>query len=237
IVLLSLIGCKAYAQELDPVTAWATHAAYELRFFPDHERSPLAGSGIVYGRASNIDLKLDVITPGPETVVRPTLIYIHGGGWVHLAREDRLLWLLPYWAQGMNTVNVDYRLANQALAPAAVEDCRCALRWVYRHAKEYGFDTSKLVVAGESAGGHLALMTGMLDSSAGFDNSCIWSAGHDPIKVAAIVNFFGFTDLVDVLDGPNRRAFAEEWFGSLPNCMDLAKKLTNLTYIRERLTS
>ena len=64
----------------------------------------------------------------------------------------------------MNTINIDYRLAEDSLAPAAVEDCRCALRWVYRHAKEYGFDTNKIVVAGESAGGHLALMTAMLDA-------------------------------------------------------------------------
>ena len=62
----------------------------------------------------------------------------------------------------MNVVNVEYRLASVSLAPAAVEDCRCALHWVYDHAPEYGFDISKLVVEGHSAGGHLSLMTGML---------------------------------------------------------------------------
>jgi len=83
----------------------------------------------------------------------------------------------------MDFVNVEYRLASVALAPAAVEDCRCALRWVYQHAKEYGFDTSRLAVEGHSAGGHLSLMTGMLDASAGFDNEC---PGKVEFKVNAI---------------------------------------------------
>ena len=48
----------------------------------------------------------------------------------------------------MNTVNVEYRLAPESLAPAAVEDCRCALHWVYQNAEKYGFDTTKLVVSG-----------------------------------------------------------------------------------------
>jgi len=235
VIFLALANVGLYGQELDPVTRWATLAPFQYRLFPDHERSLLAGPGIVYLRANNIDLNLNVITAGPETEARPTLIWIHGGGWAHLAREDRILYLLPYLAQGMNTVNIDYRVANQAPAPAAVEDCRCALQWVYRHAKEYGFDTTKLVVAGESAGGHLALMTGMLDLTAGFDNACAMSIGHQPIKVAAIVNFFGITDVAEVVEGPNQQTWAMEWFGSLPDRAELAKKLSPLTYIRAGL--
>ena len=48
------------------------------------------------------------------------------------------------------------------LLPAAVEDTRCALRWVFRNAKQWNFDTSKIVLTGHSAGGHLSLITGML---------------------------------------------------------------------------
>jgi acetyl esterase/lipase len=135
----------------------------------------------------------------------------------------------------MNLVNVEYRLANTSLAPAAVEDCRCALRWVHRHAKEYGFDTTKLVVAGHSAGGHLALMTGMLGPSSEFDSSCAHALGHDELKVAAIVNFFGPTDVTDLLEGPHQQDWAVEWFGSLPNRMELAKKLSPLTYVHSGL--
>jgi len=60
------------------------------------------------------------------------LIYIHGGGWVGGSKESRVLRLLPWMEMGWAVVNVQYRLSDISLAPAAVEDCRCALRWVYR---------------------------------------------------------------------------------------------------------
>ena len=112
--------------------------------------------------------------------LRPTLLYIYGGGWVNGIKGSVTLAPLPYLFRGMNAVVIDYRVADNGLAPAAVEDCRCAFRWIYTHAKEYGFDTSKIVVAGESAGGHLALITAMLDASAGFDNECPAKDGDAP---------------------------------------------------------
>ena len=69
--------------------------------------------------------------------------------------------MLPYLAMGFAVVNVDYRLAQVAPAPAAVEDGRCALRWVFRHAQQYSLDPERIVVGGMSAGGHLALLTAM----------------------------------------------------------------------------
>ena len=122
--------------------------------------------------ASNWDAKLDVYSrtdsPGPH----PTVIFIHGGGWTGGTKEGVALNLLPYLEMGWNAVNVEYRLARVSLAPAAVEDCLCALRWVIHNAKEYGFDTGKLVVTGNSAGGHLALTTAMIPASAGLDRPC-----------------------------------------------------------------
>ena len=94
-------------------------------------------------------------------------------------------------------MNVEYRLTRVARAPAAVEDCRCALRWVFENAEKYSFDTERIIVSGQSAGGHLALMTGMAASEESFDRNC---PGR-PVKVAAIVNWFGITDVGDLLAG------------------------------------
>jgi acetyl esterase/lipase len=189
---------------------------------------------IVYMQASGWEGKLDVYaqrTPSPA----PTVVYIHGGGWVRGTKEASVLSLLPYIALGYSVVNVEYRLGNVALAPAAVEDCRCALRWVIEHAKEYNIDTTRLVVAGASAGGHLALTTGMLPTSAGFDRSC-----QTPVepRVAAIVNFYGITDLADLLDGPGKKPFPEnwpytvQWLGNQPNRAEIAKAASPLTHVR-----
>jgi len=238
-VQLGLVSARSQnpaASNLDPATAWATIAAYQIRVYPDPELHPLEPPGLVYYRAGNMDLRVGVITPGPPTVVRPTVISIHGGGWVHYTKDNLIFSILPYLARGMDVVNVDYRQANEARAPAAVEDCRCALHWVFKHAKEYGFDTERIVVAGGSAGGHLALMTGMVDEKAGFDDACAFSIGQAPVKVAAIVDFFGITDVAQQLQpGPDQRSWAIEWFAGVPNREELARRVSPLTYVRPNL--
>jgi acetyl esterase/lipase len=189
---------------------------------------------VVYLRANGWEGKLDVYAQRAQSPT-PTVIFIHGGGWVQGTKEASVLSVLPYIAMGYSVVNVEYRLANVSLAPAAIEDCRCALRWVAAHAKDYNFDPDRLIVAGASAGGHLALTTGMVPASAGFDRSCL--APGEP-RVAAIVNFFGITDVADLLDGPNKKPFPEswpytvQWLGNQPNRADVAKAASPLTYVR-----
>jgi len=187
---------------------------------------------VTYLTANNWDAKLDVYVPREAAAPNPTLIYIHGGGWVGGSKETSWLQLLPYLEAGWSVVNVEYRLARVSLAPAAAEDCRCALRWVIRNAKQYNFDTNKLVVTGHSAGGHLSLTTGMLPSSAGLDREC---PGSEELKVAAIVNWFGISDVVDLLDGPNMKEYAVAWLSSMPNREEVARRVSPLTYVRAGL--
>jgi len=140
------------------------------------------------------------------------------------------MYLIPWFEMGWNVVNVEYRLARVALAPAAVEDCLCALRFVAAQAKTYNFDVNRIVSMGESAGGHLALTTGMIPESAGLDREC---EGVPLPKVAAIINWYGVADVADVIDdGPHKANLAVQWFGSLPNRDELARRLSPLTYIR-----
>jgi acetyl esterase/lipase len=140
--------------------------------------------------------------------------------------------VLPYLEMGWAVVNVGYRLANVANAPAAVEDGRCALRWLIRNAKQYMIDPSKIVVTGHSAGGHLALTTGMLPESAGLDRQC---PGNEALKVAAVVNWVGITDVSDVLEGPNQKAYAVQWLGSQPDREEIAKRVSPINYVRPGL--
>lgn len=187
---------------------------------------------ITYLTANNFDAKLDVYSrtdsPGPH----PTVIFIHGGGWTGGTKEGSTMSLVPYMEWGWNVVNVEYRLARVSLAPAAVEDCLCALRWVIRNAKQYGFDTAKLVVTGSSAGGHLALTTGMIPASAGLDREC---PGNEELKVAAVVNWYGITDVADILEGPNMKVYAVQWLSSMTDRVAIAKRVSPLTYVRAGL--
>lgn len=162
----------------------------------------------------------------------PTLLYIHGGGWRTGSKDQYSLWFEPFLLLGWNVVNIDYRLSNVARAPAAVEDSVCALRWVIHNAKQYGFDTSRIVVMGHSAGAHLALMTGMVPEEAGFDKNC---PGPEPLKVTAIIDWFGVSDVADLLHEPNKRDYATQWIGDSPESQARAKQVSPLTYIREGL--
>ena len=142
IVLLICVICgSAYAQTSSD--RWIDYAPVDYDIFPN----------VTYAKASNFELKLDLYLPHNRTNPTPTLILFHGGGWVDGQKERNVLYLLPYLAMGWSAINVEYRTGHQSPAPAAVEDTRCALRWIVNHAREYSLDTSKCVVSGTSAGG------------------------------------------------------------------------------------
>ena len=208
--------------QLSDAAAWASTVQNDFRVISD----------ITYRQANGVELKIDVYQSRNDEGPAPTFIYYHGGGWVGGNKEANVLRLLPYLEQGWAAVNVQYRLGNVSLAPAAVEDSLCALRWVVRNAEQYGFDPEKLVVSGNSAGGHLALTTGMIPSEAGLDRQCLGSETPD---VAAIVNWYGITDVGDLLSGVNEKSYAVRWLGSQSNIHEIADRVSPLKYIRAAL--
>jgi acetyl esterase/lipase len=200
-------------------------------------------ANVVYKTASNYEAKLDIYVSPKEGANTPVVMMIHGGGWIAGTKEEAGLYIMPFLQMGFAVVNVEYRMGPVALAPAAVEDCLCALHWIGRNAKRYHFDLSKVIVTGGSAGGHLALTTAMIPASAGFENECLaeddqgWTGKFidNRPKVAAVINWFGITDVNDLLEGPNKHGYAVSWFGSLPNREDLAKRVSPITYVRPGL--
>jgi acetyl esterase/lipase len=221
-LILLLAAAPAAPAQLSPAATWAAHAANEYQAVPN----------ITYLVANNYEAKLDVYKRRDASGPQPTLIWIHGGGWTGGTKEAALMSLMPWFEMGWNVVNVEYRLRRVSLAPAAVEDCLCALRWVAANAKTHDIDTSRLVVSGDSAGGHLTLTTGMIPESAGLDRQC---PGVPLPKVAAIINWYGITDVNDLLDGPNRKSYAVEWLSSMPDREQIARRVSPLAYVRAGL--
>jgi acetyl esterase/lipase len=187
---------------------------------------------VVYLTAEGYESRLDLYVPRGATAPTPVLMYFHGGFWVRGSKDASMLNVLPYLEMGWAVVNVGYRLGRVSLAPAAVEDARCALRWVYRNAQQYRLDTSRIVTTGHSAGGHLSLMTGMLTPEAGLDDRC---PGPEQPSVAAIIDWYGPTDVADQLEGPHRQNAVVEWFGGLPDRLEVARRVSPLEYVRADL--
>jgi acetyl esterase/lipase len=228
LTLLFCVLCSfpAFSQEkpraLSDTARWAAVVNEQYWIQPD----------ITYAVANNYTLKLDVWQRKDAKTPAPTLIYYHGGGWIFGDRTGATLLFLPFLEMGWNVINVEYRMASVSLAPAAVEDCRCALRWAVRNAKQYNIDTSRIVLTGHSAGGHLSLITGMLPEGTGLDNNC---DGTEKLKVAAIINWYGMSDVADLIQGPNRKNYAVMWMGSQPDPVAIAKRVSPLTYVRAGL--
>ena len=101
------------------------------------------------------------------------------------------------------------------------EDCLCALH-----------DIDRIVTTGNSAGGHLALTTGMIPASAGLGLECLT---REPPGVAAIINWYGITDVGDLLAGENEKSYAVRWMGSMPDKDVIASRMSPLRYVREGL--
>jgi acetyl esterase/lipase len=215
--------------QLTPTAEWAVHAQNEYQIT----------ANVTYMTASGSESKLDVYRRRDATTPQRTLIFYHGGGWIGGTKEASVTSLMPWLEMGWNVVNVEYRMARVAEAPAAVEDALCALRFVVAQAKTYNVDTSKIVVSGESAGGHLALAAGMIPQTAGLTNVCAGGGftGFDNAvpRVAAIINWYGITDVNDLLTGPNARSYAVAWLGSSSRRDEVAKLVSPLTYVRAGL--
>jgi len=222
--ILTLLFFVSASAQLSKPAEWTVGAYVEYGFIE---------SNITYAKIGETELKLDVYRPktkSPKPL--PTLVFYHGGGWRGGSKEAYSLRVLPWLEMGWAVVNVEYRLTGAARAPAAVEDCRCALRWVFENAAKYSFDPQKIVVSGQSAGGHLALMTGMATNEKAFDKNC--PGAETP--VAAIVNWFGITDVGDLIQGKNKTEFASNWIGADRfGDADLIKMVSPLSYVRENL--
>lgn len=132
-------------------------------------------TNIVYGTAGHLGreltLHLYVHHSGGN---RPGVVFIHGGGWMggHPNLMSRLASKIA--AAGYVTATISYRLSTEAHWPAAVEDAKCAVRWMRTNSLEIGLDASRIAVVGGSAGGHLAAMIaltpGRFEGSGGWQN-------------------------------------------------------------------
>lgn len=194
----------------------------------EYPESFTAQLNVVYTKVKDWEGKVDLYLPPKTNKPTPVVINIHGGGWKNGVKESQG-GFSTFFKAGFAVANMEYRLTGQATAPAAIEDTRCALIYLIKHAKELNIDVNKIVIMGGSAGGHLALMGGLLGNDHRFDTNC---SGVENIKVAAIIDKYGITDVWDWAYGPNLTSkSATQWLGDKAKDDAFAKTVSPIYYV------
>jgi acetyl esterase/lipase len=197
--LVEGLGASHAESITDAARAWLAPALDWWRLalpFPVRHGAVVCRRRIAFYREEGASLLLDVhrsrdASPGDR---RPTLVYVHGGGWILGHRERQGLPLLQHLAaRGWVCFSVDYRLSPAATFPDHLVDVKRAIAWVREHAAEYGADPGFVAVAGNSAGGHLAALAALTpgdpEYQPGFESA--------DTSVSACIGLYGVYDFLD----------------------------------------
>jgi acetyl esterase/lipase len=220
LIALTFVSGSLLAQNEDTTT-------YKPVDYPEGYTAQL---NVVYTKVNGWDGKMDLYLVPKSKGPSPVVINIHGGGWNHGVKESQT-GFSTFFKMGYAVANIEYRLTGQATAPAAVEDTRCALIYLIKNAKELNIDVNKIVIMGGSAGGHLALMGGLLANDHRFDGNC---PGAENIKVAAIIDKYGITDVWDWGYGKNVTSkSATRWLGDKATDQKFAMSVSPVSYVNK----
>ena len=148
-----------------------------------------------YARVGEHALKLDLYVPAAKPRA-PLIVWVHGGAWRSGSKDNMPLKRLV--AEGYAVASVDYRLSTEAKFPAQIHDIKAAIRFLRGRSEELGFAAKEVVVAGDSAGGHLAALVGVSNGNAELEGE----VGEDRAqnsRVQGIISFYGGSNLTTIL--------------------------------------
>jgi acetyl esterase/lipase len=139
--------------------------------------------------------KLDIYVPENGKYLMPCLIWIHGGAWLLGSKEGLAQEIDTLLHHGYVVASIGYRLSKELIFPAQIHDCKAAIRYLKENGEKYKIDSSRIAVAGASAGGHLASLTGtssdipdLEDKTQGYESASS--------RVQAVIDFYGPTDFL-----------------------------------------
>lgn len=184
---------------------------------------------VTYSTIDDWEGKLDIYFSKNSEEPVPLVINIHGGGWRKGVKESQRSFKM-FFDMGWAVANISYRLSGTAKAPAAIVDCRNAMVFLINNSEKYNIDPLQIVTVGGSAGGHLALMIGLLRDQNNWES--MMSPDKD-YKVKLIINKYGITDIQEILSEQNRREFAIEWIKGYENDKEFLRSISPLYYIDE----
>lgn len=126
-------------------------------------------TNVTYARVGQRGLHLDLFLPRKGAGPFPAIVYVFGGGWGGGKRSQFWRQAAYMATKGFVGATIEYRLSEVAKYPAALYDCKAAVRWLRANASKYRIDGRRIGAAGGSAGGYLVMMLGTTAGMPGFD--------------------------------------------------------------------
>lgn len=152
-------------------------------------------SDVEYARIGDRSLCLDFYRLDADNK-SPLVVWVHGGAW-RAGSKDSVpvkLWL----EHGFAIASVDYRLSGEAKFPAQIHDIKAAIRFLRCNADDFAIDSNRILVAGSSAGGHLAALVGVSNGVSELEGNIGKCRGVSS-DVGAAVSFYGASNLHSIL--------------------------------------
>ncbi|MEK6644747.1 MAG: alpha/beta hydrolase [Planctomycetota bacterium] len=180
-------------------------------------------------------LYMDVFTPINAPAPRPAVVLFHGGGWVVGDRSDECNLAAFLASMGYTAATASYRLCTEQGPhyPIPMQDALAAVKYMRSHAADFGADPTRIAVGGESAGGQLALMIGLVKDHAIFGDD---SHAGVSTEVSAVINIYGPSDLSLLFAGSGFvvQKLALAYLGCTPrDCPEKWKAASPVTYVRK----
>ncbi|WP_220459154.1 alpha/beta hydrolase [Gelidibacter maritimus] len=180
---------------------------------------------LVYTKVGSWEGRLDIYHPSTKDQKVPLVINIHGGGWNHGTKESQT-GFGSFFKKGFAVANIEYRLVHEGEAPAAVQDVRCALNYLYEHAEDFNVDRDRIILMGSSAGAHLAMLAGLLKNNTIFDVYC---KSENNLAVFAIINKYGVSDLTS--ENVRKSKSVKNWLGTRYHDVKFVKSVSPIYYV------
>ncbi len=193
-------------------------------------------------------LLLDLYQPAPGPGLRSAIVYLHGGGWA-VGTRRRFGRALAAWSPsaldlvaqaGFVVATVDYRLSGEAQFPSQLHDVKAAIRWLRGNAARLGVDPTRVMVWGESAGGHLAVLAGLTGEQADLEGTVGEFVGESS-AVCGVIDWYGPMNLLSLSsqhlpDSDKRPDDANSWESTmvgapLQQAPDLARAASPISYV------
>lgn len=195
-------------------------------------------TGVIYRQVDNRNLHLHIVLPTQEKECSkkfPLIVYVQGSAWGKQSTARELAQLSRFALKGFVIAIVEYRDSTYAKFPAQIIDTKYAIHYLVTNSDKYFIDNQKIILWGDSSGGHTAIMTAITKHRKGFVEKEL-----EEHKISCVIDFYAPTDLYRMAEEPttqdHRSSNSPEGMilGGVPVTEDSAQPMKITNYLKQQ---